>query len=404
MKQLSLKKKKILHLFSGDITGGAAKGALNLHFELKKRKIKSFFFNDLFFEKKTNLKKKNFFLRSISNLIALNDQLNFLDKRKKIKFSHGFKNNFTNLNFINNFDILHLHWIGRGIINLDFLKKIKIPIIWTMRDMWTFTGGCHYSLNCTSYTVICSSCPFFKKNIKTQSLILKLFYKKQKLYKTINKNIHFVAISKWIYKISKQSALLRGHKIYQINNFVDEKNFFPEKKYLKNKKKIILVGSNNLNDEIKQNTTILKFINIINKRGYYITSFGKGKIINNKIHNSGFVTNREQMRQLYNNSKAYVTFAKQEAFGKTILESLFCGKPVIALKNENIDYLVKHKKNGFILQDLKNETFNQALDWLDKQDQAKLRNICIKSAKQFSLNFVVDKYIKLYKKSLIKKC
>ena len=42
------------------------------------------------------------------------------------------------MNTIN--DIIHIHWINQGFISLKSLSNIKKPTIWTMRDMWAFTG------------------------------------------------------------------------------------------------------------------------------------------------------------------------------------------------------------------------------------------------------------------------
>ena len=51
-------------------------------------------------------------------------------------------------------DILHFHWINEGIWSRKFVKsliKTQKPIVWTMHDMWTFTGGCHYDEFCGNY-------------------------------------------------------------------------------------------------------------------------------------------------------------------------------------------------------------------------------------------------------------
>jgi hypothetical protein len=32
-------------------------------------------------------------------------------------------------------------------IRIEELLKIKAPIVWSLLDMWAFTGGCHYDEN-----------------------------------------------------------------------------------------------------------------------------------------------------------------------------------------------------------------------------------------------------------------
>ncbi|MDQ6983841.1 MAG: glycosyltransferase, partial [Ghiorsea sp.] len=56
-------------------------------------------------------------------------------------------------------NILHLHWIGQGLISIAALARLNYPIIWTMHDMWGFTGGCHTTGDCTRYQQACGMCP-----------------------------------------------------------------------------------------------------------------------------------------------------------------------------------------------------------------------------------------------------
>ena len=48
-------------------------------------------------------------------------------------------------------DVIHIHWLSQGFINLKSLSKINKPVVWTMRDMWAFTGGPHYTMDFENY-------------------------------------------------------------------------------------------------------------------------------------------------------------------------------------------------------------------------------------------------------------
>ena len=59
-------------------------------------------------------------------------------------------------------DIVHLHWINQGFVSLRVLEKIlqsDKPVVWTLHDMWPFTGICHYAGDCTRYRSCCDECP-----------------------------------------------------------------------------------------------------------------------------------------------------------------------------------------------------------------------------------------------------
>ena len=57
---------------------------------------------------------------------------------------------------INSFaaDLVHLHWIGDNFLPIAEFAKIKAPIVWTLHDMWAFTGGCHYAGTCTNTAML----------------------------------------------------------------------------------------------------------------------------------------------------------------------------------------------------------------------------------------------------------
>ena len=42
-------------------------------------------------------------------------------------------------------DLVNLHWIGAGFIDLASLGRLRGPVVWTSHDMWAFCGAEHYS-------------------------------------------------------------------------------------------------------------------------------------------------------------------------------------------------------------------------------------------------------------------
>ena len=43
------------------------------------------------------------------------------------------------------FDLVHLHWLGDQTIAIEEIKAINAPIVWTFHDMWPFSGAEHYT-------------------------------------------------------------------------------------------------------------------------------------------------------------------------------------------------------------------------------------------------------------------
>jgi glycosyltransferase involved in cell wall biosynthesis len=55
--------------------------------------------------------------------------------------------------------LIHLHWIGGGFLSLHELTRFDAPVVWTLHDLWAFTGGCHYPGSCERFLTGCGRCP-----------------------------------------------------------------------------------------------------------------------------------------------------------------------------------------------------------------------------------------------------
>jgi glycosyltransferase involved in cell wall biosynthesis len=85
-----------------------------------------------------------------------------------------------------------------------------------------------------------------------------------------------------------------------------------------------------------------------------------------------------------------VSFA--EPFGLTIVESLACGTPVIAINKGSVPEIITEGKTGFIVNSL-----DEAVERVDEVNTID-RNDCRNRAEFFSIDNMVDGYIKVYDK------
>ena len=227
---------KVLHIVGGDLRYGASKGALILHNALLKKGINSSILND------TPLKDNNFKMTTYINKNFISNskyKINvFIEKLLKTIFLHSPRETFT-IGFFGfditkskeykTADIVHFHWLNQGFVKLGCIPKINKPIIWTVRDMWVFTGGSHYTMD-------------FEKYEKSKISKLIKNYKK-KIYK---KDIHFITISDWLKNKAKASEVLNKFNVKRIYNNIDLESFKPvEKEFGKKKLNILTKKKNN---------------------------------------------------------------------------------------------------------------------------------------------------------------
>lgn len=398
------------------MNSGASKGAYILHKKLLANKINSFLINDdEILGKFTNtefvnnnlLKKIRYRLINILNKLPKV----FYLKRKSNAFDNSFIGfNFTKYDLIKKADIIHLHWINKSYSNISYLEKLKKPVVWTLRDMWAFTGGCHYALECTKYKQSCGRCISLKSKFTKD-----ISYWNQKIKKENNKEIkiNYVAISKWLKGEATKSLILKNKNIKVIYNGVDNKKFFPIiKNNLKNimniptNKKIILFGSQYINSEYKGFQYLLEALKYLKKQDYFLITFGKIDYLKEikqtgiEYKNFGFINDDAKLRKIYNLADIFIASSTQEAFGKTIVESLLCGTPVVCFKKTAVSEIVSHKKNGYCSIFLNSKSLANGIKWVSKNYNKFNKKKNLQKNKFFKDNYMTRQYISLYRNIL----
>jgi len=308
-------------------------------------------------------KKKKFLLFVLERLYFL-----FYEASKEIRFAFSPAIAGENIHknpLIKDADIIHLHWFNQGFLSLKNLKKIIAldkPIVWTLHDMWAFTGGCHYSGDCTNYMNNCGNCTFLKTPLG-KDLSYKILKKKKAILK--NTNITFVTCSNWLKEKAKESLLLKDLKIVSIPNPIDTEQFYPKHKreirqklHLPTGKKLILFAAANISDKRKGLSYLLEVLELIEKDNskpadFEILTFGKfdDSVFNNlsvKVHNLGVLSQVEKIAGAYSAADLFVLPSLEDNLPNTIMESLACGTPVLAFKTGGIPEMIEHKKTGYL--------------------------------------------------------
>ena len=205
---------KILHVVGGDLSGGAARGAYWLHNALNRGGIES----KLIVSRASRINDPNVIeieqskVDKLKNMVRSQlDQipLYIYRKRDRYIFSSAIVGyDITKIKQYKEADIIHFHWINGGLNNIKLFAKIKKPIVWTFRDMWPFTGGCHYAGTCEKFKSNCGKCPHLASN--TNFDLSRYIIKRKK--RNFETNIYPVAISNWLKECAEQSSLFKNNE------------------------------------------------------------------------------------------------------------------------------------------------------------------------------------------------
>lgn len=247
----------------------------------------------------------------------------FIDKIKKIKP-----------------DIIHLHnihdhWLNYRIL-FNFINTQDIPIVWTLHDCWSFTGGCHFSrYNCFKWKDgSCGiNCPMHKKTIfdKTRSH----FLLKQTLFSS--SNLTLVTVSHWLESIVKDS-FLKNKKLFTIHNGVDLNKFTPTDssnvriKYgIGNYKYVLGVSSvwlpyKGWNDFLQLSSMLPNNVKLVLVG---LTQSQLDIVLKRGIIGIKRTENVEELAALYSGAELFLNLSCEETLGMTTIESMACGTPVV---------------------------------------------------------------------------
>lgn len=356
----------------------------------------------------------NFFYERLP-FIALYEQ------NKSVRFAFSTANtgkNISNSNTIKKADVLHIHWINSGFLslkNLNQLFALKKPIVFTLHDMWAFTGGCHYAGNCTNFTKNCGNCKFLR-NPAINDISKKGWLLKQKLYQQ-NTNVVFVACSNWMANIAKQSSLLHGFKIETIPNPIDTLIYKPLNKHKIREKwglnadaKLVLFGAANINDKRKGMAYLIDALQTLKNKypgqKLEIVLFGKNNSLDFKqiafpTKNLSIITDEQDLVEIYNLADVFVLPSLEDNLPNMVMEALACGVPVVAFNQGGIPEMIDHKQNGYVAQYQSAQDFAQGINWVLTNDAELLKNKARqKVLDNYSETLVAEKYNQVYQNLL----
>lgn len=299
------------------------------------------------------------------------ERLSFLpyERDKSVRFSFSPANYGKNLQhhpLVQQADVLHLHWINQGFLSLTGIKNLAglgKPMIWTLHDMWAFTGGCHYSRGCDRYKDACCQCPYLR-HPATNDFSNRLWRRKKALYPA---DIQFVTCSEWLADVARSSGLLQGFPIRAIPNPIDTSVFSPrsaeEREVFRVSKNIspgafvLLFVAMNVQETRKGFIFLLEALHHLRAQSpdiqIEIVVLGKSEpetleSLPYPVHALGMVQDPAELARAYGSADVFVIPSLEDNLPNTVMESLACGTPVVGFNTGGIPEMVGHGKEGFI--------------------------------------------------------
>lgn len=362
----------------------------------------------------------------------------FLLERLEIYIANGFKrkglfavdtarfgNDITKLKAFREADVIHLHWTNQAMLSLGNLKKILNSgkrIVWTMHDMWPFTGVCHNSADCDRwFTSGCGRCPMLLRPA-TNDLSASTYRRKKAVYAT--GQITFVGCSRWMADKAAQAPLLSNQRVATIPNPIDTHFYAPAGTEgmptqtevrttlnLPTDRLLILFSAFKVTDHNKGIDHLIEAVKLLQKQypewserlGIVLAGRGANTLQEAfgdvPVYAMGYVEDEERMRQIYQACNLFAMPTLMDNLPNTVAESMACGVPCVAFSVGGVPQMIDHGVNGYLAK------YDDCAD-LAKGIYATLnspsytalcRNARTKAVNAYDESTVAASYIKLYK-------
>lgn len=313
-------------------------------------------------------------------------------------------------------DLVHLGNLHGYYLNffqlVDFLKKSKIPVVWSLYDEWLLTWLPAHSMGCKHCKTLKGKC---KNDYGYPKSYFPVFahYMLRKKTATFKKGWDplIVCPAKWLLESLAKSPFkhLKAKVIFAgpdttIFKPVRDKLGLRRQYSLPIDQKIIMFSARNLNDKNKGARYILQAADLLKDKNYLFLALGAGRIkTTDNFKTISYSINKAEIAQILALADIYCsTSAVETSIPLASLEAMACGLPIVAY---DIAALREHitSRTGALVPYGDTDKLAKKLDLILSNDTRRKKmgaNARTLVVKRFSQKNLFDEYLTAYDKMI----
>ncbi len=403
---------KVLHVNQSDILGGAAIAAYRLHQGLLAQDIDSRLLVD--------------------RLKTSSDRIAPLDRKRKMEYltsrlAWGLGLNYLSIpstfaldkhRFYQDANLLNFHNLHGNYFNYLAIPRLTAskPALFTLHDMWSFTGHCAYSYDCHRWKTGCGKCPYpdTYPAIPRDNTSLEW---KLKNWVYSRSNLTIVTLSSWLTEQVKQS-MFQGFSIHHIPNGIDTEAYQPlnpercrEVLGIPGGKRVLMFAAQNLNDSRKGGNLLVRALNglppslkretillILGDRGE-----GISKTVGIPALSLGYVSSDRLKSIAYSAADLFIFPTRADNLPLVLQESMACGTPMVSFNVGGVPDLVRPGVTGYLAEPDNTQDFYDGIVHLledEKQRETMSQNCRAIALSEYPIELQAKRYIELYSQLL----
>lgn len=273
-------------------------------------------------------------------------------------------------------DVVHLHWVQGEMLSIADIGRIRKPIVWTLHDMWAFSGAEHYTNDYRwrdGYRA--DNRPDHERGFDLNRFT---WERKRKHWR---RPFQIVCPSQWLADCVRSSALMAEWPVTVIPNPIDTDRWQSIDQHLarqllglpQNCPLLLFGAMGGGNDPRKGMDLLLAALTQLrtedNLHDPQLVVFGQSEPqsppqLGFPVHYTGHLHDDLSLRALYSAADLMVVPSRQEAFGQTASEGHACGTPVVAFNTGGLRDIVVDCVTGALADPFEPASLAAAIRWV----------------------------------------
>lgn len=272
---------------------------------------------------------------------------------------------FARSDFLGGFDLVHLHNLHAGWFNYRALPSLSArkPLVWTLHDMWAFTGHCAYSHECERWRGGCGQCPYLDDYPHMARDASRLEWRLKRRAHSRSR-YHVAAPSQWLARLARESILM-AQTVTAIPYGIDHDSWRPipvaearQALGLPPGKKTCLVIASDLKERRKGGALLLEALGQLDeatRRSLLLLTAGAGPgealaASGVETRHLGYLKEDLDKRRAYSAADLMLFTSMADNLPVVILEAMGCALPVLAFEVGGVPDMVVDGETGGLVE------------------------------------------------------
>jgi glycosyltransferase involved in cell wall biosynthesis len=266
----------------------------------------------------------------------------------------------------------NLHTAGWG-PELVAVSARLAPTVWTLHDMWSFTGRCAYAYDCRKFVTGCdATCPTPHEYPSLEPALIAPAWRLRRRILANRENLVAVCPSRWLAE-EAGAGLWTGHRIEVIPNGLPLDRYVPLSRALarsalgvESSAPVVLMAAQALTARRKGGAMAVEAIEKTRSRPLTLITLGRGELpvasegVN--LISLGHIDHERTLVLAYNAADLLIHPAPVDNLPNVVMEAIACGTPCVGFAVGGVQEIVRHGTTGWLAQEVSQAGLAAAID------------------------------------------